>query len=149
MADFRKVLEIAQEGFHNRDDYPGSQVEPYEYLDDWFEYMKTINDELDRGHTMYEDYFTGVHCETGHYWYVEHLDRWFLHEDIPKDDPEYDGFQNFVTIRTIPEFEAAVDRWAEHLPDGVTFRMVNRFYNKEEPFKYDQVLEVKHGGDEE
>ena len=47
MADFKKVLEIAKDGYGRRLDYPPYAVAPWDDRNRWNAYLNDINDELD------------------------------------------------------------------------------------------------------
>ena len=47
MADFEKVLQVANDGYHNRDDYPPYAMSVWEDRNRWIDYLKKINAELD------------------------------------------------------------------------------------------------------
>ncbi len=46
MADFKQVLEVAQAGYHNRDDYPPYALVSWDERTRWTEYLKKIDQEL-------------------------------------------------------------------------------------------------------
>ena len=48
MADFEDVLKKAHDGYHNRDDYPPFARMPWEDRVKWTEYLRKINDEMNK-----------------------------------------------------------------------------------------------------
>ena len=49
MAEFKEVLKIANEGYHERNDYPPYALVSWEDRNKWNKYLEKINDELDEG----------------------------------------------------------------------------------------------------
>ncbi len=47
MAEFAKVLEAANAGYSNRDDYPPFAMAPWDDRNRWIDYLKKVNDDLD------------------------------------------------------------------------------------------------------
>lgn len=47
MADFAKVLKKAQDGYHQRKDYPAFAMAPWDDRNRWTDYLTKINQELD------------------------------------------------------------------------------------------------------
>ena len=47
MADFKEVLEVAQRGYHHRDDYPPYALASWDDRTRWTGYLEKINEELD------------------------------------------------------------------------------------------------------
>jgi hypothetical protein len=46
MADFKKVLQTAQDGYGHRKDYPSFAITPWDDRIKWITYLQTVNDEL-------------------------------------------------------------------------------------------------------
>lgn len=51
MSDFEKVLQIANDGYHDREDYPPYATTPWEDRNRWTAYLKKISAELDSSDT--------------------------------------------------------------------------------------------------
>ena len=49
MADFKTVLNKANEGYHQRDDYPPYALASWDDRNRWSQYLSKINDELNDG----------------------------------------------------------------------------------------------------
>lgn len=47
MADFLKVLDTADNGYSDRNDYPPYALAPWDERTRWSEYLRKINTELD------------------------------------------------------------------------------------------------------
>ena len=47
MADFKEVLKAANDGYHNRSDYPPFAISVWDDRILWSDYLTKINDELD------------------------------------------------------------------------------------------------------
>lgn len=47
MADFIEVLKVAQNGYHDRDDYPPYALMSWDDRPRWTAYLQKINEELD------------------------------------------------------------------------------------------------------
>ncbi len=47
MADFKEVLKKAQDGYHNRDDYPPYALVSWDDRRRWNRYLEKINEELE------------------------------------------------------------------------------------------------------
>ena len=54
MADFKQVLKVAHEGYHNRDDYPPYALVPWDDRLRWTTYLEKINEELDEADSKSE-----------------------------------------------------------------------------------------------
>lgn len=48
MAEFEEVLRIANDGYHERDDYPPYAFDPMTDRNRWSAYLRKINAELDQ-----------------------------------------------------------------------------------------------------
>lgn len=49
MADFEDVMKAADDGYHNRDDYPPYAIMAWDDRKRWREYVEKINKELSEG----------------------------------------------------------------------------------------------------
>ena len=47
MADFKEVLQKANDGYHQRSDYPKYEIHPWDDRVMWSRYLTLINDEMD------------------------------------------------------------------------------------------------------
>jgi hypothetical protein len=47
MADFKEVIKKANDGYHNRDDYPPYAIASWDDRNRWIAYLEKINKELD------------------------------------------------------------------------------------------------------
>ena len=47
MAEFKEVMEKAQDGFHDRGDYPPFALMSWDDRNKWNKYLEKINDELE------------------------------------------------------------------------------------------------------
>jgi hypothetical protein len=54
MADFKKVLQAAHDGYGHRKDFPPFAIAPWDDRTRWNEYLQTINDEMDKETTKNE-----------------------------------------------------------------------------------------------
>lgn len=48
MAEFKEVLEKAQDGYHDREDYPPFALTSWDDRTKWNKYLEKINEELDK-----------------------------------------------------------------------------------------------------
>ncbi len=48
MADFEKVIRKAQDGYHDRDDYPPFALMSWDDRAKWTAYLRKINEEIDK-----------------------------------------------------------------------------------------------------